>query len=112
MINKMEMSESIDADKLKHGCENHENCMKMIQAVLDGSATPEEMHHFKENMSVCLPCIEGYELETAIKDALKQKVEKKCCPQDLVSQIKSKIGIAVLFASMLLLEIKLFGVIF
>ncbi|MCU0325696.1 MAG: hypothetical protein MUF45_10650 [Spirosomaceae bacterium] len=66
---------------MKHQCENHAKCMQMIQAVLDGSATPEEVEHFKTHMHDCMPCIDGYQLEKSIKEAMQAKVEKKCCPQ-------------------------------
>lgn len=89
-------------EPLKRHCENHEKCMQMIQAVLDGSATEEEMTAFKANMNECMPCIEGYELQKTIKDALQQKIEKKCCPERTLSNIKQKLGIVsalLLFAA-------------
>ncbi len=107
-----DMNETVEADKLKHSCENHQKCMEMIQAVLDGSATADEMEHFKTNMSECMPCIEGYELENSIKEALKMKVEKKCCPQSVVHKIKSNLGIALVLVGMVFIEIKLFHLIF
>ncbi len=97
---------------MKSKCENHQNCMKMIQAVLDGSATEEEMDHFKKNIDVCLPCIEFYELEKSVKNAMQQKVEKKCCPQSIIVDIKSKIGFTVLILGLLLVKIKLLHLIF
>lgn len=78
----------------KEKCENHEACLKMIQAVLDGSASETEINHFKENLESCLPCIENYELEKSIKSSLQDKLEKKCCPNSIVNQLKVKIGIA------------------
>ena len=91
---------------MKEQCENHNKCMKMIQAVLDGSATPEELEHFKDNIEVCKPCIEGYELEKSIKVSLQTKVEKKCCPQQTLDIIKLKIGIATILLLGLLIIIK------
>ncbi|MCA0365195.1 MAG: hypothetical protein LCH67_14220 [Bacteroidetes bacterium] len=91
---------------MKEECENHNKCMKMIQAVLDGSATPEELEHFKDNIEVCKPCIEGYELEKSIKESLQTKVEKKCCPKQTFEAIKLKIGIASLLVLGLLIKIK------
>jgi hypothetical protein len=96
----------------KEHCENHQKCMKMIQAVIDGSASEEEMKHFKENIEVCLPCIEGYELEKSIKSSLQTKVEKKCCPQSTLDFIKLKVGIATVLLLGLIIKIKFLKEIF
>ncbi len=98
--------------EVKHNCENHERCMEMIQAVLDGSATADEMAHFKSEMSTCLPCIEGHDLQKSIKEALYDKLEKKCCPQDTISKIKEKIGVAGLVVALGLIEISLMNLYF
>lgn len=95
-------SEKNDKQVMKHNCENHERCMEMIQAVIDGSATPEELEHFKKNKEVCQPCIDHYDLESSIKDALHSKLERKCCPESTVAKIKSSLGIATLLLATLL----------
>jgi hypothetical protein len=105
------MSEEIKSE-VKHNCENHERCMEMIQAVLDGSATKDEMNHFRNEMNTCLPCIEGHELQKSIKDALSVKLEKKCCPQSLVSKIRENVGIASVIVAFAILQIKLIQHIF
>ncbi len=93
---------------MKYQCENHEKCMQMIQAVLDGSATQDEVEHFKNHMSECMPCIEGYHLEKSIKDALQVKMEKKCCPQATVMDIRAKVGLAVMMLVFVFIQVKLF----
>jgi anti-sigma factor (TIGR02949 family) len=97
---------------MKEECENHEKCMKMIQAVLDGSASKEEIEHFKSNIDVCKPCFDGYQLEKSIKDSLQTKVEKKCCPQNTVDQLKAKIGIGLLLLGGFLIKLKVIQEIF
>jgi len=97
---------------MKEECENHEKCMKMIQAVLDGSASKEEIEHFKSNIDVCKPCFDGYQLEKSIKDCLQTKVEKKCCPQNTVDQLKAKIGIGLLLLGGFLIKLKVIQEIF
>lgn len=97
---------------VKMQCENHQKCMQMIQAVLDGSATKDEVEHFKDNFDACLPCIEGYELEKSIKEALKAKVEKKCCPQSIVQKIKLQVGLAIMIVSFTVVQIKIFHLMF
>ncbi len=81
---------------LKHHCENHERCMQMIQALLDGSATQEEMEHIKKEMDMCLPCLEGYEEYKSLKTMLKGNVERKKCPEDTISNIRTTVGMSIL----------------
>jgi len=97
---------------MKQRCENHQKCMQMIQAVIDGSASEAELEHFKLHMDDCMPCIEGYKLEKSIKDALKLKMEKKCCPQSTVVDIRSKIGLGLLILMFVFAEVKLYHLLF
>lgn len=91
------MSKSTADEEQKEGvktaCENHERCMKMIQAILDGEATEEEMNHFRDNMDVCMPCINEFHLVKCIKESLCNKVERKNCPESLVNTIKLKLNL-------------------
>lgn len=107
------MSQPQDCGEKKQHCENHENCMKMIQSVIDGSATKEEIEHFKANMDLCQPCIDGYELEKSIKEALNVKLEKKCCPNQTISNIKAKLGLgALLLVGIVIIKCKLINILF
>lgn len=88
-----ESSSSAEAEKVvkKEQCENHAECMKLIQMVLDGEAGTEEIEHVRQNLGKCLPCTNGYNLQKAIKEALQFRVEHKPVPQNLADCIKSKI---------------------
>ena len=97
---------------MKQKCENQQKCMKMIQAVLDGSASAEEIEHFKQNMEECMPCIETYRLEKSVKEAMQAKVEKKCCPQSIIVDIRAKVGMAFLLGCFLVIEVKLYHTFF
>lgn len=77
---------------MKHTCEHHAECMKIIQAILDDEATEAEKDHFRENMDKCIPCIESYRLEKCIKDSLNNKIVKKPCPESILNTIISKIN--------------------
>jgi hypothetical protein len=85
--------------------QEHDKCVeKMVQSVLDGSKSIEE---FKARMEECDASPERTdELEKIIKDCLKNKVERKCCPEKIVQELKLKIGIGVLLALGLALNIK------
>ncbi|WP_063828377.1 hypothetical protein [Runella zeae] len=77
----------------KEYCEHHTECLKKIQAVLDGEASEAEKEHFRENMDDCLHCIKMYHLEKCVKEALQAKVDKRLCPDNLIATIKSKLNI-------------------
>lgn len=95
------MNETTNITQLKATCENHDACMKMVQLILDGEATPEQVAHFKaHNLKDCMPCIESYKLGQQIRASLQNNVEKKSCPQMLSDKIKLKIGI---FTSILII---------
>ncbi|NBA85137.1 hypothetical protein GVN16_05160 [Emticicia sp. CRIBPO] len=106
------MSNPQKVEVKKQHCENHQKCMEMIQAVLDGSASPDEIEHFKSHIDECLPCIEGYELEKSIKEGLKNKIERKCCPQKTVDLLKVKIGVSLFILGFVVVEIKIIQLIF
>ncbi len=91
-LNTPSVSEEAEKKTMKHSCEHHAECMKIIQAILDDEATEAEKDHFRENMDKCIPCIEAYRLEKCIKDSLTLKLEKKPCPQNILNTIISKIN--------------------
>jgi hypothetical protein len=85
----------IDCNKEKQGkkesCEHQDECLKMIQRVVDGEASAQELEHYNKNMSVCTPCEKAFELETCLKQAIKLRIEKKCVPMSLIDCIKKSI---------------------
>ena len=77
----------------KEYCEHHAECLKKIQAVLDGEASESEKAHFRDNMDHCLHCIKMYHLEKCVKETLKAKVDKRLCPDNLLATIKAKLNL-------------------
>ncbi|WP_128547259.1 hypothetical protein [Larkinella soli] len=77
---------------MKEHCEHQADCLKRIQSILDGGASEAEKDHFRQNMDACKPCIDMYNLEKCIKEALQGKVEKKCCPEKIAAAIRSGIA--------------------
>ena len=76
----------------KHDCEHKEECMKMVQKIVDGQASDTEINSFKENMKSCLPCENGMALEKCLKETIQLRLDKKCVPMSLLECIKSNIG--------------------
>jgi hypothetical protein len=83
-----------EAEKIqkKTSCEHQAECMKMVQLIVDGQATDDQINQFKQNMDKCLPCEKGYELEKCIKATMQLRLEKKCVPSSLIDCIKLKIS--------------------
>ena len=81
---------SAKPDMKKH-CDHQADCLKMIQLILDGEATEQQLAKLKINLETCQPCIQMYHLEKEVKELLAKRMEKKCCPDQLVATIKSRI---------------------
>ena len=76
---------------MKEHCNHQADCLKMIQLILDGEATEQQLARLKVNLESCKPCIEMYHLEKEVKELLTKRMDKKCCPDQLVATIKSRI---------------------
>lgn len=77
--------------EMKEHCSHSADCLKMIQLILDGEATEQQLARVKANLESCKPCIEMYHLEKEVKELLTKRMEKRCCPDQLVATIKSRI---------------------
>ena len=81
----------MNPENMKQDCSEKNECLKMLQQILDGEATTEQKEHFlKHHLEECMPCYKNYHLEVAIRQLLKTK----CCseaPQELVDSIKTKV---------------------
>ncbi len=77
--------------EMKEHCGHRADCLKMIQLILDGEATEQQLIKLKANLESCKPCIEMYHLEQEVKELLTKRIEKRCCPEQLVATIKSRI---------------------
>ena len=67
------------------------DCKEMLQIVLDGQATEEQLIYWKNHMGMCDPCFEKFKLDNAIKERI---IADCCCskiPQEVIDQISSNI---------------------
>jgi hypothetical protein len=86
------MVSEVEKIQKKTSCEHQAECMKMVQLIVDGQASDDQINQFKQNMDKCLPCEQGYELEKCIKETMQLRLEKKCVPSSLIDCIKLKIS--------------------
>ncbi len=82
----------MESSDKKSNCDNQENCIEMLQSIIDGEASPEQRYEFLTNhVERCMPCFKTYHLEMAIKDLVKAKCSGQC-PDGLVDEIKARIA--------------------
>lgn len=87
-------TDSFDESPLKNSKEvqpDHNECLKILNLVLDEEAGPHEHEYFKKHIENCMPYYEIYNVDKAIKELIRQKCYDKEVPGDLVEQIKSKV---------------------
>lgn len=65
--------------------------IEVVQLILDDEASEKQVNFFKEHIDNCTHCLEHYNLEKSVADAIKSKLKAKCCPDDLIRSIKQKI---------------------
>ena len=70
-------------------------CLATLYLILDGEATDEQTMQFKLHLCECFPNFNNYCLESAVKEVLQKRIEKKCVPNDLVASIKAKIALEI-----------------
>ena len=77
---------------MKHECEHQGNCLQFIQMVLDGAGTEQDLDRLQRNLESCQPCIQMYHLEKQVKALLQNRMEKRCCPEKIIEDIRSRIA--------------------
>lgn len=73
-------------------CPQEEECLKLARMMLDEEATEEEKAYVEKHIGVCSSCFENYEIEMAIREVVKNKIEQKEVPPALVHEILERIG--------------------
>lgn len=74
---------------------DHKTCLEILNAVMDGEATPEQEEMFVKHIQTCMPYYEIYNLDKTIKELLKSRCCGKDVPNDLLDAIKSRVNAAV-----------------
>ena len=70
----------------------HNECMRILNLVLDGEATEEQREYFQKVIKNCMPYFEIYHLDKTIKELIKSKCCSHEVPTDLIQSIKAKIS--------------------
>ena len=72
-------------------CSEEQKCLSVLEIILDNEASPEEEATYFGHIQKCWPCFQNYNLEKAIRELIKTKIEKRDVPLDLEQRIRSEI---------------------
>lgn len=75
-----------------HTCPEEEKCLELARLVLDQESGVEEQQYVEQHIKKCSQCYQNYEIEQAVREVVKNKVEQKQVPPKLVEEILEKIG--------------------
>lgn len=65
--------------------------LDVVQLILDDEASEEQIKFFRKHVDACKHCLETYNMEKSVAEAIKSKLQSRCCPDKLVQSIKQKI---------------------
>ena len=68
-----------------------QECLEIMDLVVDNEATQKEWEAFYNHIDDCLKCLERYQLDAELKQTLSRKISKKAVPSDLVETILNKV---------------------
>ncbi len=70
-------------------------CLEVINLILDGEASEEQLSYFDSKIKCCEKSMGYFNLEKCIRDVVKMRIEKKDVSPKLVEEIRSKLNISV-----------------
>ncbi|MEL7006787.1 MAG: zf-HC2 domain-containing protein [Bacteroidota bacterium] len=68
-----------------------EKFLNLVQLLIDNETNHIEETYIKEHIDECAPCFKQMEMEKEFKELVRQKIEKKQVPQELITAIETKI---------------------
>lgn len=72
---------------------NHD-CKEVVtqfNLLLDGALNPKEEQEVMCELQRCMHCLQEYNLENEYRGFVKKRVEKKCCPSQIITRLKNYI---------------------
>ena len=77
--------------KEKSGCSEFGKCLEILNLMLDNEATKDQEKYLTSHIEKCIVCFQQYEVEKEIRVLIKTKIKNQPVPQDLASNIRSKV---------------------
>lgn len=72
-------------------CLDHEECIRVLNLIIDGEANKKEQVFFHTHIQDCLHCSHYYTVEQSIREAIRKKLTKKEAPEDLIQSVRDKL---------------------
>jgi len=76
----------------KARCPKEEHWLKLVRLMLDGQTTDEENAYVIKHVNRCYRCYGNYDLEQAIRDAVKNKSINVKVSNALIEEIQRKVN--------------------
>lgn len=71
-------------------CTGRQACLERLLSVVDGSISLEGEALFRANIMHCRPCYQEFDVQYAIKEAVKAHAQQKELPLGLLEKIRGK----------------------
>jgi hypothetical protein len=72
-------------------CSDREKCTEVLHLIIDGEATHEEEDYFFNHILQCVDCSHYYLLEKSIREAIRNKIDRKLAPEEFIHQVRMKV---------------------
>jgi anti-sigma factor (TIGR02949 family) len=77
----------------EYRCADEEKCLELIRVMLDDDATKEDASYVMEHIDGCFRCYGIYDLENAIREAVRTKSNNLKVSEDLKAEIVAKLNL-------------------
>jgi len=72
-------------------CPDEKECLELVRLMLDDESTKEDNEYVMRHIDGCYKCYDNFDVENAIREAVKQKGRNIKIPDSVVSEIRDKI---------------------
>lgn len=63
----------------------------LIQLILDDEATKEQKSLFTDHEHLCTHCADKYQIEQSVIQAIRNKIDKDCCPDGFANLVREAV---------------------
>ena len=76
----------------KNRCPKEEHWLNLVRLMLDGQTTAEENEYVMKHLDSCYRCYDNFDVEKAIREALKNNTLRMSVSEEVISEIKEKVN--------------------
>ncbi len=78
-------------EKINEEKSDCEKFLGLVQLLIDDEANSSQKSYINDHIDECAPCLKHLEVEKEFRELVKQKIERKEVPQELIQAIETKI---------------------